>query len=115
MILRRTLLILPPLALFIAVLACSQGSNPVLYVTATAPAVPSGEPTLPNPFRPTPTPSGPTPTAIHPTPNPTYPPKAVNTNYTIQNGDTLATIAQAFGTTIDEIVKINDGLSETST
>ena len=105
-------LLLLPLSL--AAMACSQGSNPVLYVTATIASVPSREPTLPNPFKPTPTPSGPTATPIQPTPNPTYPPVTQTTTYSVQNGDTLATIAQAYGTTVDQITALNPGVSDTS-
>src|SRR5258708_16867334 len=96
----------------IAVFACSQGNSPVIYVTATTvPAFPSGEPTLPNPFKPTFTPNGPTATAIQPTPSPTYPPTALTTSYTVQAGDSLATIADEYGTTVQQIVALNSGVT----
>jgi LasA protease len=110
----RILAVLPFLWLVIAALACSQGTSPVVYVTATAFIPQGGEPTLPNPFRPTPTPSGPTATAIRPTPNPTYPPVATTSKYTVQTGDTLALIAQLYGVTVDQILKLNPGVTATS-
>src|SRR5215468_2898302 len=102
--------------LILAGIACSSGTTPVLYVTATpVPAVPSGEPTLPNPFKPTPTPSGPTATPIQPTPNPTFPPVSLTTSYTVQAGDTLATIADDYGTTIEQILALNQSINASST
>jgi LysM repeat protein len=96
--------------LTVVAIACSQDTTPRIYVTATVQLVPSGEPTLRNPFKPTPTPFGPTATPIQPTPNPTYPPRNQNVNYTVQAGDTLAVIAQLFGTTVEGIVALNAGL-----
>ncbi len=107
----RILAVVPFLWLALAALACSQGSNPVVYVTATVQIVPSGEPTLRNPFIPTATPSGPTATPLKPTPNPTYPPKNQTITYSIQAGDTLAVIAQQYGVTIDQILAFNKGLN----
>src|SRR5688572_15455812 len=114
MIRTRIPAILPIAFLFIMVLACSQGTSPVVYVTATAFIVPSGEPTLPNPFKPTPTPSGPTATPIQPTPNPTYPPRNTTTQYSVQAGDTLASIALVYGVTVEQILALNPGLTATS-
>jgi LysM repeat protein len=110
----RILAILPLLWLALAALACSQGTNPVIYVTATVFVAPSGEPPLPNPFKPTPTPAGPTATAIRPTPNPTYPPSNKTTAYTVQAGDTLATIAQVYGVTVDQITALNPSVTATT-
>src|SRR5688572_8650531 len=102
--------------LLTATLACSQTGRPVVYVTATvATAIPSGEPTLPNPFKPTPTPSGPTPTAIQPTPNATYPPQSLTTNYTVQEGDTLAGIAEAYSVNMEQVLGLNPGLNTDAT
>jgi peptidoglycan-N-acetylglucosamine deacetylase len=62
---------------------------------------------------PTPTPAEtPTPPAVTPTPAPTPPPEPTPTpvgfTYTVQQGDTLFSIAQRFGTTVDAIVEAND-------
>ncbi len=108
------LAIVPFLWLIVAALACTQGANPVVYVTATVVVVPSGEPTLPNPFKPTSTPRGPTATPIQPTPNPTFPPVARTSTYTVQAGDTLAAIAQSYGITVEQILALNPGLTATS-
>ncbi len=110
----RLLGFLPLFLLLAAILACSQGNTPIVYVTATVPVVPSGEPTLPNPFKPTPTPVGPTATPIQPTPNPTYPPPTQTVSYTVQNGDTLNSIALAYGVTIEQILVLNPALSATA-
>src|SRR5207249_4211875 len=110
----RILAALPFVWLAVAALACSQGTNPVVYVTATPFIVIGGEPTLPNPFKPTPTPSGPTATPIRPTPNPTYPPRNTTSKYTVQAGDTLALIAQLYGVTVDQILVLNPGVTATS-
>src|SRR5258707_2087673 len=107
--------LLPFVCLILAAVACSQTNNPIIYVTATPFAVPSGEPTLPNPFRPTPTPSGPTATPIQPTPNPTFPPVETTVSYTVQDGDTLASIAQLYGVGIDQVIALNKDLSSTTT
>ena len=68
--------------------------------TPTATASPTPEATPSPTLSPTPEPT-PTPT---PTPTPEPPPF---TEYEVQPGDTLSAIAQAFGTTIDELVRIN--------
>jgi LysM repeat protein len=70
--------------------------TPTRTPTATATTSPTPEAT------PSPTPT-PTPTPI-PTPTPEPPPF---TEYEVQAGDTLSSIAQAFGTTVDELVRIN--------
>lgn len=78
--------------------------TPTPTATPTATPTPTASPTAeatPSPMTsPTPEPT-PTPT---PTPTPEPPPF---TEYEVQPGDTLSAIAQAFGTTIDEIVRIN--------
>ena len=78
--------------------------TPTPTATPTATPTPTASPTAeatPSPTTsPTPEPT-PTPT---PTPTPEPPPF---TEYEVQPGDTLSSIAQAFGTTIDEIVRIN--------
>jgi LysM repeat protein len=78
--------------------------TPTPTATPTATPTPTASPTAeatPSPTAsPTPEPT-PTPT---PTPTPEPPPF---TEYEVQPGDTLSSIAQAFGTTIDEIVRIN--------
>src|SRR5258708_3098192 len=112
---KHSLSLLPVLLLVMASAACSQGTPPVVYVTATNPAIPFEGSPFPNAFQPTVTPPGPPATPIHPTPNPTYPPLSLTTSYTIQNGDTLATIADDFGTTVDQILALNGNLSATST
>ena len=74
--------------------------------TPTPTATPSPTPSLTPEATLSPTPSPtpePTPT---PTPIPTPEPPPF-TEYEVQPGDTLSAIAQAFGTTIDEIVRIN--------
>ena len=80
--------------------------------TPTPPATPTATPTpspTPSPTptaTPSPTPS-PTPEATpSPTPTPTpEPPPFIE--YEVQPGDTLTAIAQSFGTTVDELVRIN--------
>lgn len=76
--------------------------TPTPTATATATPTPTATPTVsPTPeASPSPAPS-PTP---EPTPTPEPPPF---TEYEVQPGDTLSAIAQAFGTTIDELVRIN--------
>lgn len=98
-------------------LACSQGANGVIYVTATPmrlTVVPGNDVPIPNQFIPTYTPIGPTATAIQPTPNPTTPPVNTTTQYTIQPGDTLQTLATDYGTDVRSIVALNPTLSETA-
>jgi hypothetical protein len=108
-------ILIPVFFMTLAAIACSGGnSNPILYITATPsiPGLPTGEPTLGNPLLPTFTPLGPTATAIQPTPNPTYIPTLTNMPYTVKSGDTLATIAAAFGTGLQDILALNPGLTQ---
>ncbi|HVO43510.1 MAG TPA: LysM domain-containing protein, partial [Aggregatilineales bacterium] len=114
---RRYLWIIPFLFLELAAIACTGGGpSPIVYVTASPviPGIPTGEPTLPNPFIPTQTPRGPTATAIQPTPNPTYVPTLTTTQYTVQSGDNLASIANDFGTSLQAVLALNPGLTQTS-
>src|SRR5258708_20890504 len=111
---KHSLSLLPVLLLVMASAACSQGTPPVVYVTATSAAIPFEGSPFPNAFQPTVTPPGPTATPIQPTPNPTYPPLSLTTSYTIQNGDTLATIADDFGTTFDQILALNSNIGTNS-
>lgn len=106
----------PLLGLFLAALACSrEGDSTILYVTATsARATATLEPELNNPFLPTITPSGPTSTPIIPTPNPTRPPKNITVSYTVQDGDTLASIASIYGITVEMLIKLNPSLTATT-
>src|SRR5262249_37058644 len=116
-IFRRSSVLFPFLMFAAAALACTGGNtNPVIYVTATVsiPGAPTGEPTLHNPFLPTSTPRGPTATAIQPTPNPTYPPTQSSIPYTVQTGDTLAAIAQNFGTDVNNVLRLNPSVSPTT-
>jgi len=89
------------------------GEEAVLPLPTITPAAltsptptPSATPTATPTATPSPTPS-PTPEA---TPSPTLtptpePPPFIE--YEVQSGDTLSSIAQAFGTTVDELVRIN--------
>ena len=79
--------------------------------TATASPSPSSSPRpTPTPtLAPSPTPAPtipPTPTPVA-TPVPTTPPPPPQRTYTVQQGDTLAGIAQAFGTTVEAIQAAN--------
>ena len=91
-----------PLPTITPVSVASPTPTPPVTPTATPTATPSPTPeATPSPtLSPTPEPT-PTPT---PTPTPEPPPF---TEYEVQPGDTLSAIAQAFGTTIDELVRIN--------
>lgn len=103
--------------LLVGIMAACQPTGNVIYVTATPPlatALPAEEATLPNPFKPTLTPSGPTATARIVTPNPTYPPTPSTATYTIVAGDTLGGVAALYGTTVQDILSLNPGLTETS-
>jgi LysM repeat protein len=72
--------------------------SPTASVRASAPAVPS-------PSAPSATPA-PTPVVtVAPTPAPTPPPVAQT--YTVQEGDTLAGIAERFGTSVDTLQELN--------
>ena len=81
--------------------------SPTLTPTGTPSGTPGGTPGI------SPTPGG-TPTAT-PTlaPSPTPAPSEF-TEYAVQQGDTLSTIAQRFGTTADELTRIN-GLTNPNT
>jgi LysM repeat protein len=104
------------LCLSLAAMSCAQTTQ-VMYVTATPQLItplPGNEPTLPNPFKPTPTPSGATATPRQVTPNPTFPPTETVTTHTIAAGDTLSSLAVLYGTTLDELLRLNPGLSATT-
>jgi len=91
-----------PLPTITPVSVASPTLTPPATPTATPTATPSPTPeATPSPTL-SPTPE-PTPTPM-PTPTPEPPPF---TEYEVQPGDTLSAIAQAFGTTIDELVRIN--------
>ncbi|HJP70155.1 MAG TPA: LysM domain-containing protein [Candidatus Limnocylindria bacterium] len=79
-------------------------ASPTPRPTATARPTPSATPTpTPSPTpSPTPVPATPVPTAA-PTPIPPPPPQT----YTVQQGDTLAAIAQRFGTTTQALQQAN--------
>ncbi len=100
----------------LALIACSrEADTAVQYVTATPQRSSATiEPELNNPFLPTITPSGPTPTPISPTPNPTRPPQNLTVSYTVQAGDTLASIANTYGITVDALLRINPSLTATT-
>ncbi len=92
-----------PLPTITPVSVVSPTPTPLATPTATPTATPSLTPeATPSPTL-SPTPE-PTPTPPTPTPTPEPPPF---TEYEVQPGDTLSAIAQAFGTTIDELVRIN--------
>jgi nucleoid-associated protein YgaU len=83
-------------------------SEPSATATPSATAMPTEAPTLP----PSPSPViTPVPTAVPtpvPTPPPTAPPPAASQQtYTVQQGDTLAAIAQQFGTTVAALQAAN--------
>ena len=91
-----------PLPTITPVSVASPTPTPPATPTATPTATPSPTPeATPSPTL-SPTPE-PTPTPM-PTPTPEPPPF---TEYEVQPGDTLSAIAQSFGTTIDELVRIN--------
>ena len=116
--LRFALLVL--LMLAAAILACTRpGEDDVIYVTAT---FPGGERVLQF----SPTPRSPTDTPINPTPNPTRDNISSQTSidvpqvasaseveidgdtYTVRSGDTLAIIAAATGSTVEDLLSINN-------
>lgn len=85
--------------------------SPTPPPTGTPEGTPAGTPGI------SPTPGG-TPTAMPtatatPGPSPT-PPAPEFTEYTVQQGDSLSSIAQRFGTTVDELARIN-GLADPNT
>jgi LysM repeat protein len=77
-------------------------------VTATATATPTATATVSPAAQATASPAAtPSPVAT-PTPTPTPTPQPPPfTEYEVQLGDTLSSIAQAYGTTVDELVRIN--------
>lgn len=84
----------------------SPTPTPSATPTATPTATPSPTRTPTAEASPSPT-ASPTPGATpSPTPTPTPEPPPF-TEYEVQPGDTLSSIAQSFGTTVDEIVSIN--------
>ena len=94
--------------------ACGTASPPgkvIVYITATVPATPSPESTLGNVFAPTVTSSLPTPLPIHPTANAA----PATIRYMVNQGDTLAVIASAFGISTDALIGANAGLDLTTT
>jgi hypothetical protein len=90
-------------------------AQPLLIGSATRSASPSPRPTATPTPMPTPSPSPspsptPTPTAVPETPAPTPTPTPVVTpqqTYTVARGDTLAEIAQRFGTSVDALQAAN--------
>jgi len=81
--------------------------SPTHAPTGTPEGTPAGTPGI------SPTPGG-TPAAT-PTPGPSPTPQPSQfTEYTVQQGDTLSSIAQRFGTTADELARIN-GLTNPNT
>ena len=98
---KRTLFpVIVIIALLVAMLACSRpGSSEVVEVTET----PRGHVLVDTPL-----PSQPTHTPIQPTPNPTRFPMTLNDgSYTVQPGDTLASIAARFAVPLESILSIN--------
>ncbi|RPI93293.1 MAG: LysM domain-containing protein, partial [Chloroflexi bacterium] len=93
-----------PACLLLAGIACSRSAdNEVIYITATPQFDEHGVPILP----PTVTPDKPTDTPINPTPNPTRTMPQDSGAYMVQPGDTLATIAELYGVTIEAILALN--------
>jgi murein DD-endopeptidase MepM/ murein hydrolase activator NlpD len=116
--LKRRLAFLIHIAVLLgAAIACSQSSSPpIIYVTATPPTVETVLPTVGgNLFQPTVTPKGPTATPLVPTPNATRPPSTRTLSYTVKAGDNLAALAILYGTTVQEIARLNPGLNESGT
>ncbi len=106
--------------MFWATLACSQSSGPpIIYITATPEAgnqQPPVEPTIGgNLFQPTVTPVGPTATPLIPTPNATRPPVNRTSGYTVKAGDSLPILALIYGVSLQDLVRLNPGLNESST
>lgn len=89
--------------------AASAGSAPTAWETSTAPPSPSASPTAEATASPTEEPT-PGPTAVPtpaPTAAPTPTPPPAQTTYVVQGGDTLAAIAQRFGTTVAALQAAN--------
>ena len=92
-------------ALAFGAVACSRSTTEVIYITATPLLDDHGNPIIP----PSMTPDRPTNTPIQPTPNPTRerPQLSDGSAYIVQNGDTLGTIANQFGVSIEAILSAN--------
>jgi len=93
------------LLLFVMLMAaaCSRSDQEVIYITATPLLDEHGNVIIP----PTMTSSGPTPIPIQPTPNPTRPVPQSGNLYIIQPGDTLGTVANLYGVSIDDLLALN--------
>jgi murein DD-endopeptidase MepM/ murein hydrolase activator NlpD len=90
--------------LVLAAAACSRSSTKVIYVTATPLYDDAGNVIIP----PTMTEDRPTNTPLVPTPNPTRPAVQQDSGlYAVQPGDTLGTIAQLYGLTVEQITAVN--------
>ena len=90
-------------------------TSPTPTPSATPTATPTSTPSptaSPTPAATTSPTASPTPQATpSPTPTPT-PEQPPFTEYEVQSGDTLSSIAQAFGTTVDELVRVNGFASQ---
>lgn len=92
------------LILLLSAAACSRSSTKVIYITATPLYDEAGNVIVP----PTMTQNRPTDTPVVPTPNPTRPAVQQDSGlYSVQPGDTLGTVAQLYGITIEQIVAAN--------
>lgn len=100
----RVLLPLIAALLALTVAACSRGNDEVIYITATPLRDADGNVILP----PTMTPDSPTDTPIVPTPNPTRERPPDTGLYAVQAGDTLFSIAEKYGLTLEELLNAND-------
>lgn len=83
----------------------SASPSPTVSPTPTATPRPTPSPTVEATPSPTAVPT-PVPTPVA-TPAPTPPPAPVQTTYVVQGGDTLAAIAQQFGTTVEALQAAN--------
>ncbi|MDP2953035.1 MAG: LysM peptidoglycan-binding domain-containing protein, partial [Chloroflexota bacterium] len=99
-------LALGALALVVGLLR-EVGTSPSSEVGASTPAAQTATPTVAPPPSPTATPS---PTLALPTPTPT----PTSTTYIVKEGDTLITIAEAFGITLGELQAANPTVSPVS-
>ncbi len=93
-------------ALLLALLAMAGCRGP-------APSTPSPQPPTPGlAVSPAVRPTTPQATPITPSPDPTrQPPASLTVPYTVRNGDTLSGIAAAFGSTVEELLRLN-GLTD---